>query len=164
MDTDDDDVDFMNPNDYFKDINHHLDPYLGSWTGTYAGGRYLELLITKSSEIVGSKTDILLIRYKITDANGQVLANTLQHFTKSKQVISGISFHNGQPNMYEAVYVGFEEDCGQSGLAILKRIENNQLSFFIIPDRGFVEKYCAMDRDVHILPTTYQTAVILTKQ
>lgn len=72
-------------------------------------------------------------------------------------------FFNEQHTHYSALYVGYDEECNQKGTAVLSIQANNTLSFWILPMNDSVLVECP-DESIHIMPTTPETAVILTKQ
>ena len=59
---------------YIKDVNNVLDKFVGTWKGTQNSKNY-EFVIVKVTKNDGVlKEDKLLMRYKITDSNGVIIA------------------------------------------------------------------------------------------
>ena len=88
------------PNDipdetYLKDVNHLFDKFIGTWVGTFNNKNY-EITIQQylyQSNIRPILIDELLLRYKVTDINGNVLADTTTLPDDSVYVIEGRYFH-----------------------------------------------------------------------
>lgn len=149
--------------DYFKDVNNLLEPFTGVWTGNY-DNNVLEIEINKLEHqyLLGMYEDKLIIHYKITNAAGEVLINTFNDAPKMKRYMKGIGFAD-ETNTYIASYVGELVNCNQKGRAVLKMLENGQMRFWIIPDHDIIDNDCPKG-NIHIMPTSHDTAVILTKQ
>src|SRR5258705_1175615 len=63
-------------NMYFKDVNNVLGKFIGTWKGTYGDKKY-EFRITKyTSDFLKVQEDELLIRYIVTDLNGNEIDET----------------------------------------------------------------------------------------
>jgi len=70
---------------YFKDVNNHLDKFVGTWIGNYDNNTLeLEITILENQPSRWQNYDILLIKYKITDNNGNEIVNTLNMFDNYK--------------------------------------------------------------------------------
>jgi len=148
---------------YFKDINNHLDKFVGSWVGTYDNNT-LELHISILENQMGVRLafDKLSIKYKITDANGNELVNTLNMFDSYNYHMSGLFFAD-TTSVYQANYIGMEVECNQKGYAILRMLNNNTINFWIIPSNDMIGPGCPTG-NIHIMPTDKDNAVTLTKQ
>ncbi len=148
---------------YFKDVNNLLDPYVGVWIGNY-DGKTLKLDISIQEKVFGVRIyfDKLLIKYKITDSNGQDLVNTLNMFDSYKYHMNG-NFFSDSPLKYYADYTGYEYECNQTGTTVIELIDNNTMSLWVIGDRDIVLGNCP-DGNIHILPTEEANAVVLSKQ
>ncbi|RBW57579.1 hypothetical protein DS884_11030 [Tenacibaculum sp. E3R01] len=99
---------------YIKDVNNVLDKYIGVWKGTYNFKNYEFKVskVTKQSNISTLKLDKLLIRYKITAANGLVLENTLNFPDYDIRIIEGR--YLAKSGGYVLSYVE-NTDCGHGG-------------------------------------------------
>ncbi len=148
---------------YFKDVNNLLDPYVGTWIGNY-DNKTLHLEISIQEKIFGIRIyfDELLIKYKITDSNGQEIINTLDFFDTYKYHMNG-RFFDDNPFKYYARYTGLQWECNQKGTAVIDLIDSDTISFWILPDNDFVEPDCPTG-NIHIMPTASVNAVTLSKQ
>jgi hypothetical protein len=149
---------------YFKDVNNHLDKYVGTWIGGYDSNTLeLEISILENQMNYRISYDKLLIKYKITDPNGNEIVNTIPFFDSYKYHISGKYFPDDNTSYYIASYIGYESACNQKGRAIMHTVNSNTLTFWILPDNDMIGPECPLD-NIHILPTTLETLVTLTKQ
>ncbi|MBS3737740.1 MAG: hypothetical protein KGY51_01935 [Psychroflexus sp.] len=150
---------------YFKDVNYLLEPYVGTWVGNY-DNKTLHLEISIQYDIKSPARDVsfdkLLIKYKITNSNGQDLINTLNMFDSYRYHING-KYFSDSPLKYYANYTGYEHECNQTGTAVLELQDNNTMTLWVIGDRGLVLGDCP-DGNIHILPTEGANAVVLNKQ
>ncbi|MBS3737739.1 MAG: hypothetical protein KGY51_01930 [Psychroflexus sp.] len=148
---------------YFKDINNLLDPYVGVWAGNY-DGKTLTLHISIQEDVFGVRIsfDKLLIKYKITDSNGQDLVNTLNMFDTYRYHMRG-KFFNSDASIYLVSYEGLEHECNQKGTVLLELLDSNTMTLWVIGDRDLVLGDCP-DGNIHILPTEEANAVVLNKQ
>ncbi|MBS3737741.1 MAG: hypothetical protein KGY51_01940 [Psychroflexus sp.] len=148
---------------YFKDINNLLDPYVGVWAGSY-DNKTLNLEISKQENILNAfiSYDKLLIKYKITDSNGQDLVNTLNMFDSYRYHMTG-KFFNSDASIYLVSYEGLEHECNQKGTVLLELLDSNTMTLWVIGDRDLVLGDCP-DGNIHILPTEEANAVVLNKQ
>ncbi len=126
-------------NVYFKDVNHVLERYKGLWTGTYQNKNYVfAVYLTlrhhdKTWDNVYS--DLLLIRYKITDASGKVLVNTMDDTPGSPYILFGLRFTKDHKK-YRVSYIGKNSRCGNEGFIILSMIADNKINLNILPGYG----------------------------
>jgi hypothetical protein len=148
---------------YFKDINNHLDKFVGTWTGSY-DNKTLTLKISILNQKVGYRIayDELLIKYKIEENNTNVLINTLDMFDEYQYHING-KFFGETTTRYYANYTGLEWECNQTGTAFIDYINSSTSTFWILPDSDMIGPECPL-ANIHILPTTKATEVTLTKQ
>ena len=158
----DDNLDLSDVN-YFKDVNNHLGKFVGTWTGTF-DNKTLELQISIIENVKGVRIsfDKLLIKYKLTDSNGNEIFNTLPYFDDYNLHMRGRYFGN-TTNLYFAFYAGEEWECNQKGTAFINFINTNTITLWILPDSDMIGEDCPSG-NVHILPTTKATRVTLTKQ
>ena len=97
---------------YFKDVNNVLVKYVGTWKGTYGSKKY-ELRIVKNTDSYKvMKYDELLVRYIVTDLNGNIIENTTSLPNSSPYVMSGRYYYE---NRYYLNYVAKGGNCAQSG-------------------------------------------------
>lgn len=152
---------------YLKDVNHVLDKYLGIWSGSYDGKEY-ELQILKSMKsYLGTKTDLLLIHYKITDNTGNVIINTLELPDNSIYVIEGLNFVGDNAEIYKADYQSNQSTCGDSGTLYLEITNSSetQMSLYIIPDEAiYSDDECPIGYIKPPFPDEDETPMTLTKQ
>ncbi len=148
---------------YFKDVNNHLDKFVGRWVGSYDNNT-LTLEITILEQQIGYRIayDELLIKYKIEDDSGNEIVNTLPYPVFYKYHISG-KFFGDTTSVYTANYYGYEVECNQKGYAILKFINSNTMEFWIAPSNDMIGPGCPMG-NIHIMPTKLEDAVVMTKQ
>ena len=148
---------------YFKDVNNHLDKFVGTWLGTF-DNKTLELQISILENVYGVRLsfDKLLIKYKITDINGNEIVNTLPLFDEYKYHMNGKYFASNT-SVYQALYIGYEVECNQKGYAMLKFIDPTTIDFWIAPMNDMIGEGCPTG-NIHIMPTEESSAVTLTKQ
>ncbi len=103
---------------YVKDINHKLDPFIGTWKGTKAGRLYEVRFIKKTEWDYGQqcsgciKWDCLVGRVLIKDSlTNQIIYNTLDS-ADNKTYFKGDNF--GTPNVYN-MYFGVNSGCYDVG-------------------------------------------------
>lgn len=157
----------ISENTYFKDVNNLLNKYVGTWVGIYENKTY-ELHVNKyiyESDIRPPlRFDELLIRYKITDANGNIIENTLNLPDDSPYVISG-KYLSANEAYYVLGYVGQEGECGQMGDVFIEVPTNSgltEMKMFMVPDNEIILGYeCPNGPANQILPLD---KMILLKQ
>jgi len=146
---------------YFKDINHLLDKYVGTWKGTY-NNRNFEFNITKHTSIYdGLSQDELLIRYFITTSSGTIIEDTRSE-TNDNCSIEGNYIKNAY---YALTYSGRDTQCGQSGnifITMVKNTNNTQMKLFLEQDQVLLhEETCPNGRTPQVLP---MEQILLIKQ
>lgn len=146
---------------YFKDINHVLDKYIGTWKGTQDNKNY-EFKITKYTDTFeGLTEDILLIRYFITNSNGSIIIDTRSVADDGFKLIRGDYFRK---STYLSTYSGEEPLCGQSGNVFLwlTNTYNTEMKLFLEPDKILLDsETCPNGGAIQVLPLS---PVVLTKQ
>ncbi len=156
-------------NTYFKDVNHLLGKYVGTWEGTYNNKTYI-FVINKKLGIHGKareslKYDKLFMRYKITDNAGHVMADILD--TDQNGALEGFGMNRVDNSWYEILYTGEDDQkvhCGDSGMLYLKCISANQIEIFVDPHNVFVEKGdCPNGYQAPPFPKYTDSHLILTK-
>ncbi|MGY5352467.1 hypothetical protein ACXGQW_07875 [Wenyingzhuangia sp. IMCC45533] len=151
-------------NCYVKDINHLLDTYVGSWKGTFGDNK---LFVNIQKETINTdefRIDILVLRYKITNASNNITENTFGIPRTSKLICEGDYFTKDN-TWYLFGYKGRSSSCGQSG-EIFVRYKNQdptKLYFFLSPNAPWASdpNYCSTGIENQILPTKL---TILVKQ
>ena len=146
---------------YFKDINHLLDKYVGTWKGT-DNDKIFEFSITKNTSIDdGLSQDELLIRYFITTTSGTIIEDT-RFETNDNCSIEGNYIKNAY---YALTYSGRDTQCGQSGnvfITMVKNTNNTQMKLFLEQDQVLLnEEICPNGRTPQVLP---MEQILLTKQ
>jgi hypothetical protein len=150
---------------YIKDVNNVLDKFTGTWLGTYDNKNYeieVEEVVYQSQIRTSLTYDQLYLRYKITDANGTVLLNTLPLPDDSDYVVMGE--YVKPSGSYQLDYGGYEYDCGQSGTIFIKTFNNNtQMKLYLyLGESPYNEIDCPNGFAEQVFPT--HTQIILTKQ
>src|SRR5690606_10439727 len=108
---------------YWKDVNNLFDKYLGTWVGTYNNKNY-EFVVSKYTEsFLGITKDRLIIKYKITDSNGNVIINTLNVPHDDMLVIEG-NYLDENGETYHLDYAGENFVCGQNGYVLIAVVNN----------------------------------------
>lgn len=115
----------INPKEevYFKDINNILGKFVGIWKGTYGDKKYEFRIVKNTKTFKVRKYDRLLVRYIITDLNGNVIDNTTSLPDSSTYTISGRYYHNGG---YYLTHQAKGGNCAQSGQMLLYVDETNK--------------------------------------
>lgn len=143
---------------YYKDVNNLLDPYVGTWTGSY-NTFTIEIVIEKvTTTFYGIMSDELHIGHKVLN-NGIEIANTLNLPNDSPEVMKGIYFN--EQGQYLVSYI-YNLDCGQVGTVYIKLRNNpNEMSFFMYPTGEIDVDPSQCTGPTQILPTS---GIILTRQ
>ena len=124
---------------YFKDVNHVLDKFVGTWKGTYDDKKY-EFRILKVTNKPGRITeDKLIMRYLITNSNGTVIEDTRTLPDSSPYLIKGDYI---EKDTYFLIYTGKNAKCGQSGTILINFLKENnnntKMSLSFIPDEAII--------------------------
>lgn len=147
-------------NSYFKDVNDKLTSFEGTWIGNYDNKAY-EIQIeryTYISSIRPLKIDKLSIKYKITDAQNNILINTLNFSNDDTLTLKGNYFLSNEET-YQVNYVGYE--CTHAGNLFMATFNaGTQMNLIMIPDS---ERRCSQTEQApQIFPINQK--MILTKQ
>ncbi|WP_269223889.1 MULTISPECIES: DUF6705 family protein [Flavobacterium] len=120
-----DDYKIINRNEqiYFKDVNNVLGKFVGTWKGTYGDKKYEFRIVkyTKTFKLI--KYDKLLVRYIITDLNGNVIDNTTSLPDSSTYVAEGRYYIN---EGYYLTHKAKGGNCAQGGQMLLYVDESNK--------------------------------------
>lgn len=147
---------------HVKDVNNLLNKYVGTWKGVYDGKNY-EFKIVKHTDVSTDrnlKFDELLIRYKITNSFGTVIATTLDQPNDHYSVMQGGSLRKS--GVYVLGYNGYDSDCGQNGNVYLSTVggaTQNEMQLILLV-YGEMDSDCTA-RAEQIIPTSW---IDLTKQ
>ncbi len=142
---------------YLKDVNGLFNKYLGNWTGMYDGKTLLINIVKDTETSWGITTDRLLIRYKITDSNGNLIYNTLSLPNSSPKVIMGRYFSHSTKS-YMLYYLGEQSACGQEGTVNISIFNDpndgnkEKLSFILSPMGDLLSDECGGKEAGQILP------------
>ncbi len=150
---------------YIKDVHHLLDKYEGTWVGSFDNKTYKIVINKVVDSYLEIQEDKLLLRYKITDENGNVIANTINLPDENRLIVEGYRMVDGDTNneYYKLLYHG--EECAQNGIIYISINNNtNQMNLGLsVPGGGFsCEDYGSVQQ---VLPT-FKTSggVMLIKQ
>ena len=127
-----------------RDSNNTLNKYIGIWKYTSNNGTNYELKINKgttSGSFITHK-DVLFVRYKIIDATGKTIENTLNILDdESSLIIKGSSFLH---TTYTLLYGGRESNCGQFGTIFMTVLPENptNMIFKFIPEVNLTQSRC----------------------
>ncbi|MEJ5052025.1 DUF6705 family protein [Chryseobacterium culicis] len=145
-----------------KDINGHLNKYVGTWKGTHEGKNYEINIIKKENvptEFSNTKWDMLIGRFKITNSNGTVLFN---NFNKSDNDASlGYNFQKDL-KLYLMTFSGGKLGCIDIGFVYIgiKPEAPNKMTINFRPDYDIVTQDCSNFQTT--MPTNQ--VIHLTKQ
>ena len=144
---------------YIKDVNNLLPKFIGTWLGNYNNKNY-EFVITKITDnFLGISNDILQMRFKITDANGNIIDDTTNLPNNSSLVCNGRFILRS--HTYVLSYVGNNAECGESGdiFISININNNNSMELKLSPDKDLISDNC--NSISFIIPTE---PISLTKQ
>ena len=146
---------------YFKDVDGILNQYIGTWIGTRNSITY-EFVISKHLEHYRKVAmDILKIRYKITNQNGEVIATNYNETINNSMIIDG-NYPTFDKKYYNFTYRGYNMECGQSGSVNLKNeiSDPNKIQLVLMVTGGSWST-CEGEDAEQVLPTQWLT---ITKQ
>ncbi len=147
-----------------KDLNGLLNKFIGIWKGDYNSKNYEFRIVkhTRQSTTRNLSEDELLIRYKIIEANGTVLENTLDLANDSPYVIHGS--YLASSGSYVLYYQGKEHKCGQNGDVFIRVLNNTndlKMKLFLNVAGEMYADLCPNGAVQQMLPTDL---IDLTKQ
>lgn len=146
---------------YLKDVNHLLDPYLGTWKGAINNKTYT-FFITKTTETSNNRSvDKLIVHQLIFD---NILGYTLEDTRiKSRPHIRGWFFSKDLTS-YNLRYIGENYSCGREGQVIIRKVNATTISLRLSPqtDNADFSRCPGGKMTEQILPT--ETPVTLIKQ
>ncbi|CAL2087599.1 DUF6705 family protein [Tenacibaculum sp. 190524A05c] len=145
---------------YIKDVNNVLNKYEGVWKGVLDNKTYEFRIIKKTQEYLEErfKEDLLLMRYKITNAKGVVIENTLSLPDNDVMTVSGR--YLTKSGGYLLRYIG-RGNCGQNGNIYISVYDsqNKKMELSLQVDGEFYSDNCIQE-DEQIIPRK----INLTKQ
>lgn len=147
---------------YIQDVNNLLDKYIGTWVGTYDNKTFEVIINEITVSFLKITVDELQLRYKITDNDENIIADTTNEPDDSYLIVSGK--YLTRPNLYVMTYIGEEGNCGQDGDLLLGIPDNspNTMNVFYAVSRDIILRSdCPNGLSEQILPTEQFT---LTRQ
>jgi hypothetical protein len=117
-------------NYYFKDINHLMDKYLGTWKGTYDNKKYTFIISKYKDSFSSIAIDILIIRYLIVNPDGTILEDTRSEVDGHTRM--GGDYFSKDQKSYVLSFVPKDETCGIRG-NITVRPNGAQLTLIMRP-------------------------------
>ncbi len=151
---------------YIKDVNNKLDKFVGVWRGQYNKRNYefKVIKIIHHSRVRDFMRDKLMIKYKITKMNGDIIENTMGVSDISDLIIDGR--YLSQSGAYVLYYHGKDAICGQSGDIYISvhQSNHNKMSFKLLPEGDIVlEEDCPNGEAEQYFPIE-ANGLTLTKQ
>ncbi|MBV8326381.1 DUF6705 family protein [Chryseobacterium sp.] len=153
-------------NAYLKDLNHELDPYIGSYKANFEGNE-ITIFITKKEKKVENRTnktffrDALIVKYVIKNSSGTILQDTTNNDTK----INSLYSIGTKPQFGQVVLNYYGTNCGVGwGKVNLKKINPNQITWEYLPNSRIIDKgRCPGNPDLTIYLPESQN-LVFTKQ
>lgn len=149
---------------HIKDINNVLNKYEGTWEGTYDDKNFEFVVqkVTQNNIDLNYKHDLLVMRYKITDSNGNIIESNLTPNIDVPEIEGKYLSNTG--TYYVMSYDGRDFVCGQSGDIFIETINNNtQMKLYLVPRSDLMStKDCPNGEAAQIMPV--EGNLILTKQ
>jgi hypothetical protein len=119
-------------NTYFKDVNHLLDPFIGTWQGSIDNKTYTFYIVKQTDTAYGVTLDRLEVRHYIVDnSTGIILEDTRN---TSRIYIKGDYFRKEDPSDYKLNYLGDNSSCGRQGWIRLKSLSPTTMRFRYAPN------------------------------
>ena len=147
-------------NSYFKDVNHVLDQYIGSWMGVQNGKTYVFYIIKEVENTIISQYDRLVIRYTIHSETGRLIEDSRFVPSDDEKALQGWSYtHTGT---YYLNY-NYNVKASMTGTVSIKQsgIPNKiKLKLTINAEMMFASEVEVGNQEA-LLPTT---EILLTKQ
>ena len=111
---------------YLKDVNHLLDPLIGTWQGSLDNKTYTFYITKQTITAYGITVDELVARHYIVDTNTGVTLEDSKNTTKS--IVSGDYFEKDR-STYVLNYWGENFRCGQKGKIRIKSLSPTTMRF-----------------------------------
>ncbi|EMY82226.1 hypothetical protein pgond44_03278 [Psychroflexus gondwanensis ACAM 44] len=145
---------------YLKDVNNILPKFIGTWKGNYNSKSYEFKVTMHTKSFLGIQKDELLMRYKITDANGTLIESTLSLPNDSPNILK--NGYVAETGSYVFSYIGRNGACGQNGWVFMNPyFDTNNKARLFLSIEGEIYPECSTGPADQILPTDWIT---LTKQ
>lgn len=137
---------------YVKDVNNVLDKFIGTWKGKSTIGKTYEIKINEISETsYGIKEDLLILKYRVLDAKGKEIDNTLSLPNDHVYVVSGA--YLDKQNNYVFNFNGGQKDCGLDGSLFVKVLGNGKkLEISLHPIGESISVRCESGDPIEIMP------------
>lgn len=144
-------------NTYYKDVNDLFNKYVGVWAGNHLGNHFIFNVskITYTSSRRSFKVDKLIIKYKITDASGNILANTLDVSDNDLRILIG-DYLDENGETYHLDYMGENFVCGQNGYILIAVVDGGLKMNFSYSIRGETTSACTTGPAQQVFPSTLQ--------
>lgn len=124
-------------NSYFKDFNNELDPYIGKWKASFKEKTTI-LVVEKQVKAAFYRynrnffQDRLLIRYEVTDKNGNILESTIdKDFTKDSYLLLR-GYKIDEKGRVISIFYGGKCNLG-NGLVYLQKTNDKQFLWSYYP-------------------------------
>ncbi|MBZ9652207.1 hypothetical protein [Psychroflexus montanilacus] len=153
----------LEKNKYYKDLNNRLGYYIGEWEGSYADKALKIENVQYKDMIANNHVDVIITKYKVTTNAGEELYNSLMYGPMFSFHIRGSHFVDYEYTIYKSWYEGDQADCNQTGWMMMKKINENSFKLWVEPSVEILPYGCP-EGDLHILPTSEEEAVVMTKQ
>jgi hypothetical protein len=154
-------------NSYLKDIPNELNDYVGTWNSSW-NNKTIQLTISKEVNKYNSGLDVyidcLVMKFKVTDLNGNVLFDNLS-LTNNDAKIKGLNFKNGS-DKYVFSYVDADL-CMRSGYIsiIFTNAAKTQINWKFSESENWIDSDCFYyNYPVSQRPDPLPKTAIFTKQ
>ena len=154
-------------NSYLKDIPNELNDYVGTWNSNW-NNKEIQLIISKEVNKYNSGLDIyidrLVMKFKVTDLNGNVLFDNL-NLTNNEAKVKGLNFKNGS-DKYVFSYVDADL-CMRSGYIsiIFTNTSKTQFNWKFSESENWIDSDCFYyNYPVSQRPDPLPKIAIFTKQ
>jgi len=114
---------------YLKDVNHLMDPLIGTWQGSIDNKTYTFYVakITRKGKGGAISVDELEVRHYIVDNSTGIILEDSR--SPNRFYISADCFRKEDPSDYELDYGGVNYNCGQKGWIRLKSLSPTTMRF-----------------------------------
>ncbi|WP_269234200.1 hypothetical protein [Flavobacterium flavigenum] len=115
-------------NTYFKDVNHLMDPLIGTWQGSIDNKTYTFYVTKTTRQGRTNSFDELEVRHYIVDnSTGTIIEDSRNG---GKLYIAANCFRKEDSSNYELNYWGANSRCGQKGWIRLKSLSPTTMNFY----------------------------------
>ncbi|UPQ77538.1 DUF6705 family protein [Chryseobacterium nepalense] len=128
---------------YYKDLDHELDPFLGTWQGIFQGKTFIITFskIKRFNSLGNYYKDTVIGKYKMLDSGGNELYSTY-NLAGNKTKISSIAFMDYKTKLW----LSFTDKCIEGDILIhFTNYEKTQLYWKYITNQTIVtdDSQCA---------------------